>query len=266
MFALDLLVPLIPFPNVPTVAGVPDLNRLPLAVGVRTGIVQAVQGLDYFGILAGDTPQWMLCDDQGNALVTPDSMVEVGYRGEERVASYPVEQGAFASYNKVAQPQELTLRLSCGGRNMSRDVFLLELDYLRSSLALVNVVTPEITYRSFNVDRVDYGRRSASGLSLILAEVHLTEIRVSAQASYSNTAQPSGNDPQSQGWVCTAADLPAPTNQLTPLQQAKKSVTESLADAQQSVEQIEHTITTQLTQGLSGVAATLESAVSGAFD
>lgn len=258
-------MPLIPFPDVPPVAGVPDLNHLPLAVGVLTGVTPALQGLDYFGFLPGDTPQWVLADDQGNAIVTPDSVVDLGYRGEDRVASYPVEQGSFASYNKVAQPQELTLRLSCGGKNMGRDVFLLELDFLRTSLTIVNVVTPEMTYRGYNVDRVDYARKSSTGLSLIIAEVHLAEIRTSAQASYSSTAQPSGNDPQSQGWVCTTADLPAPTNQLMPLQQASASVQSMFANAQQSVAQIEQTVTTQLTQGFSGVSASLETALSGAL-
>ncbi|SAK87950.1 hypothetical protein AWB75_06005 [Caballeronia catudaia] len=258
-------MPLIPFPNVPPVAGVPDLDRLPLAVGVLTGVTQALQGIDYFGFLPGDTPQWVLCDDEGNALVTPDAVVDLGFRGEQRVASYPVEQGSFASYNKVGQPQELTLRLACGGRNMSRDVFLLELEYLLGSLTLVNVTTPDETYRDYNLDRLDYQRRSSSGLSLIVAEIHLTEIRISAQASYSNTAQPSGNDPQSQGWVCTAADLPAPTNQRTPLQLAMTSVTDSYTNAQQSVTQIKQTITTQLTQGFSGVTPSLETALAGVF-
>ncbi|WP_233867088.1 phage baseplate protein [Paraburkholderia adhaesiva] len=261
-------MPLIPFPDVPAVAGVPDLARVPLAIGVLTGAVQAaqtLQGLDYFGFLPGDTPQWILADDQGNALITPDSLVDLGYRGEGRVATYPVEQGSFASYNKTTQPQELTLRLSCGGKNMGRDTFLAELGFLRTSLTLVNIVTPEITYRSYNVDRVDYARKSSTGLSLITAEVHFAEIRTSAQASYSNTAQPSGADPQSQGWVCTAADLPAPTNQQTPLQQASASVAAMFANAQQSVTQIEAAISTQLTQGFSGVAASLETAFSGVF-
>lgn len=258
-------MPLIPFPDVPPVAGVPDLNRLPLAVGVLTGVTQALQGLDYFGFLPGDTPQWILADDQGNAIITPDSVIDLGYRGEDRVASYPAEQGSFASYNKVAQPQELTLRLSCGGRNMGRDVFLLELDFRRTSLTLVNVVTPEITYRGYNVDRIDYARKSSTGLSLMVAEVHLVEIRTSALASYSNTAQPSGNDPQSQGWVCTAADLPAPANQQTALQLAVSSVQGAFANARQSVTQIESTITTQLTQSFSGVTASLETAISGVF-
>jgi hypothetical protein len=85
-------MPLIPFPNVPPVAGVPDLDRLPLAIGVRTGVVQALQGIDYFGLMSGDTPQWLLCDDEGNAIVTPNAVVDMGFRGEQRVASYPVSR------------------------------------------------------------------------------------------------------------------------------------------------------------------------------
>nr|WP_223961800.1 hypothetical protein [Burkholderia diffusa] len=108
-------VPLIRFPDVPPVAGVPDLARMPLAIGVRTGVVQAIEGLDYFGLLDG-TAQWVLSDDSGVALVSPDSMVDIAYRTEQRLVTYPVELGAFSAYNKVAQPQELTLRLSCGGR------------------------------------------------------------------------------------------------------------------------------------------------------
>ncbi|WP_152562609.1 hypothetical protein [Caballeronia grimmiae] len=98
-----------------------------------------------------------------------------------------------------------------------------------------------------------------------MAEISLSEIRTSATASYSNTAQPSGSDPQSQGWVCTVANLPAPTNQLTPLQEAMKRVTDSYANAQQSVAQIQRTITTQITQDLSGVATSLKTAVPGVF-
>ncbi|CAE6861445.1 hypothetical protein R75461_08003 [Paraburkholderia nemoris] len=209
---------LIPFPDVPPVAGVPDLNRLPLAVGVLTGLTQAIQALDYFGLLSVDVPQWIIADDQDNALVTPDSVVDLGNRGEQRIASYPVEAGSFAAYNKVATPQELTLRLSCGGRNMSRELFLLELEFLWESLTLVNVVTPDATYRSFNIDRLDYQRKSSSGLSLIVAEIHLSEIRVSAQAAYSNTATAPGNDPQSQGPVNTNSDtsqLPATVSPST---------------------------------------------------
>ncbi|AET91665.1 hypothetical protein BYI23_B010580 [Burkholderia sp. YI23] len=116
--------------------------------------------------------------EQGNALVTPDAVIDLGIRGEQRVVSYPVEQGSFAPYNKVAQPQELTLRLARGGRNMSRDVFLL------GSLAPRNVTTSNETYRGYNLDRLDYQRQSSAGLSLIVAGIHFTEIRTSAQASY----------------------------------------------------------------------------------
>jgi len=254
---------LIQFPNVPLVAGVPDLNQLPLAIGVRTGIVQQLQGLDYFGFLPSDAPQWIIADAQGNALITPDSVVELSYRGEQHVASYPVEEGGFSSYNKVAMPQELTLRLACGGKNMPRDTFLAVLTGLYESLTLVTVVTPDQTYSNYNIDRLDYQRKSSSGLSLLIAEVHLTEIRVSAQASYSSTATASGSDPQNQGWVCTAENTPTPTNQQTPLQLDVNTVKSSFQGAVQSVSSIVTSITTQATQVMSGVGKTLETAVAG---
>ncbi|SIO72595.1 hypothetical protein SAMN05444172_9051 [Burkholderia sp. GAS332] len=53
-------MPLIPFPDVPPVAGAPDLNRLPLAWGVLIGVTQAVQALDYFGLVSADVAQWII--------------------------------------------------------------------------------------------------------------------------------------------------------------------------------------------------------------
>ncbi|SDR17796.1 phage baseplate protein [Paraburkholderia tuberum] len=258
-------MPLIPFPNVPLLPGVPDLNRLPLAIGVRTGVTQFLQSIDYFGLLPGEAPLWVVVDQQGVVRITPDSVADLSYRGENRVATYPVEEGGFASFNKTAVPQELTLRLTCGGKNMSRELFLQELKFLRSSLELVTVVTPDETLDSYNIDRVDYKRTNTNGVSLIIAEVHFVEVRVSASATYANTVEPSGNDPQSRGWVCTVDTTLAPTNQQTPLQEAVASVQSAFSSAQQSVSIIENTIRTQMTQVKSGVRSTLETAGVGTF-
>lgn len=258
-------MPLIDFPDVPLLPGVPDLARLPVAIGVRTGVTQFLQGLDYFSFLPSDVPQWFLFDEDGRTLVTPDSVVELGYRGEARVASYPVEQGSFASYNKVTMPNELTLRLSCGGKNMSRDAFLDTLESLKRSLTLVNVATPDAAYHSYNIDRLDYQRKSGSGVSMVIAEIHLVEVRVDAGASYSDTAEPSGNDPQSQGQVCTADNTANPTNQLTPLQKDLNSVKSAYQGAAQSLSKIASAVTTEATQVMSGVGKALETAGVGSI-
>ncbi|MGF6444398.1 phage baseplate protein [Paraburkholderia youngii] len=262
-------MPLIPFPDVPPLPGVPDLNRLPTAIGVRTGATQLLQGLDYFGLLPSNAPQWIIADQNGNALVTPDSVVDLSYKGEQRVGSAPVEQGSFSSYNKIALPQDLTLRLSCAGKNMSRSAFLIALRSLNTSLDRVNVVTPDFVYPSYNIDRVDYKRTSTNGVSMIVAEVHFTEIRVDAYASYTDTAQPSGADSQSQGQVNTAAtptpELPGSTNRQTPLQQAVVSATSAYDAVNQNVNKITSTISNEMTQVMSGVRATLNTAGVGAF-
>ncbi|MGF6633521.1 hypothetical protein [Paraburkholderia sp. MM6662-R1] len=262
-------MPLIPFPDVPALPGVPDLNRLPTAIGVRTGATQLLQGLDYFGLLPSNAPQWIIADRNGNALVTPDSVVDLSYKGEARVGTAPVEQGSFSSYNKIALPEDLTLRLSCGGKNMNLSAFLIAVKSLKSSLQLINIISPEFVYPSYNVDRVDYKRTSTNGVSMIVAEVHFAEIRVDAYASYTDTAQPSGADPQSQGQVCTAdtaaSDLPRATNRQTPLQQAVNSVTSVYSAVNQDVSKITSTISNQMTQVMSGVRATLETAGVGAF-
>lgn len=189
-------MPLIPFPDVPTVAGVPPLAGVPI-----TDVLTLLTG-DGAGVstLVAD-PQWGLFDDSGNAVVLADSVIGFDYAKEYRVSNYPVEEGSFASYNKVEEPYDIRILLAKGGNDGDRAAFISELQAAEASLDLYTVITPDATYVNANVVRTSYGRHASNGVSLIVADVQIEEIRPAASSTFSNTASPAGAAQQSGGTV-----------------------------------------------------------------
>jgi hypothetical protein len=179
-------MPNILFPNVPNVAGVPALLRKVSNVG--TAVAGAIAVVEKFGSLSNFlAPRWGVYDASLNPVAIADSFLGVDYRNDSRISDYPVEQGAFASYNKVATPYEARVRLSCGKDEASRTAFLAAIDVAAKSTNLYSVVTPEATYLSANITNYDYRREVHNGAGLIVVELSLREIRQIAKAAYSSS-------------------------------------------------------------------------------
>jgi len=188
-------MPLIPYPDVPMLAGVPPLNRqagqtIPTPQIQPATVTNNAQGVS-----------WGIVDSSGNDVLTPDSFIEFEYKEEYKIPVYPIEQGGFSSYNKVAIPFDLRLTVTCGGQGAStREDFLLSVESLLSSTTLVSVITPNDTYDNCNLIHFDYRREAKQGLSLLIVQLWFQEVRI-AQASVPTTAQPSGATPSNNGQV-----------------------------------------------------------------
>lgn len=186
-------MPNIPYPNVPPLPGVPALARSNNAQFVAAGlnIIGQLLPFSLFGT------KWGIIDKNGAAVITPDSFVDFEFREERKIPNYPIEQGSFQSYNKVAVPFDLRVTVSCSGNTlgvggrMSKQAFLEAIQKLLNSLDLVSVVTPNITYNNCNLVHVDYRREARQGATLILAQLWFQEVRI-AQKPVVPTAKPSG--------------------------------------------------------------------------
>lgn len=199
-------MPLIPFPNVPQATGVPAIPRsvnVPPSASVSFGALQSA----LWSILQVGT-QWGILDSTGKHLADPSifsspvttaigslgigpvlSTNSVDYSKETRVSDFPIEKGSFASYNKVEMPASPTVTLCLGGTESDRTAFLTAIDSACKSTALYSVVTPEVTYANYSLERYNYQRRSDRGATLLLVEISLKEVRqVSAQ--YVKTDKP----------------------------------------------------------------------------
>jgi hypothetical protein len=193
-------MPNIPYPNVPPLPGVPALARSNNAqfAGAALNIVGQLLPLSLFGT------KWGIVDKNGAAVISPDSFVDFEYREERKIPNYPIEQGSFNSYNKVAVPFDIRVTVSCSGNTlgvpgrMSKQAFLTAIQALLNSLDLVSVVTPNNTYNNCNLVHVDYRREARQGATLILAQLWFQEVRI-AQKPVVPTAQPSGTSSTSFG-------------------------------------------------------------------
>jgi hypothetical protein len=188
------------YPNVPALPGVPPVFRGPLNPANRAATGPPALTQDAKAIAA--TPAaWGLYTPRGALALAVDSIFSLEPNREYRLSDYPVEQGGFAHYNKVATPGELRVVVTKGGSDADRAAFLSALDVIVASIDLINVVTPDTAFTDINIFRYDYRRNAQNGVTLLTVELQMLEIRQSVQTKYSDSKAPSGADLKNDGPV-----------------------------------------------------------------
>jgi len=137
----------------------------------------------------------------GGAAINFDSFLSIDFKDFSKLATFPMEDGAFASFNKVESPYDLRIQLTKGGTTEERADFIQTLYLMKKDLALYDIVTPEAVYINSNLENYNYQRTVRSGKTLITAELWFKEVRITAGASNYNPSQPSGASPASNGQV-----------------------------------------------------------------
>jgi hypothetical protein len=196
------------YPDVPDAAGVPAVRRLTAS----TVAPEPALASDSIEVIGTAKNQWGIYTKDNAKVLDADSVVSVSYDAEYRIADFPIEEGGFESYDKVALPYQARVVLSKGGTIADRRAFLAALEEVRADLNLYNVVTPERTYLNANIARVSIDRSREQGANLITAEIILQEIRENAAATFT-ASQPSAADVVSNGPV-QAVPADAPTQAI----------------------------------------------------
>lgn len=187
------------FPIVPDVAGVPALIRDPLSAIASIELMTA----DLIAGIFPGVPQWGVYRD-GAPMIVFDAFMGVEYEQDWAIANYPVERGAFESYDKVDTPFAVRARFASGGSVENRTALIASIDAIAGDLNLYDVVTPEAVYGSVNVERYNYRRSNDRGLGVLLVEMRLVEVRVEGISDFKNTKAPSGASPAQDGMVAPA--------------------------------------------------------------
>lgn len=177
------------FPNVPNVPGVPPLLRAPGFSLVPLALL-AIDAARFFGGLIA--PTWGVFDQDGNRVISANSVVGVQYRQTWVVANYQIEQGGFESYDKVSMPFDVRVRLASGSTQAERIAFLQSIAAIAGDTELYDVVTPDAVYRDVNVVHYDYRRDALRGAGMITVDLFCQEIRETGVAAFDNTRTPSG--------------------------------------------------------------------------
>jgi hypothetical protein len=168
-------------------SNIPGLPALPAGVSVL--FKSALMTADAVGLTFGSPSgsQWGIFSE-GEAVILADNVLSVTYRQDWAISTFPLEQGAFESYDKVAIPFDAHVRFSTGGSFADRQAFLDSIAAIAGDLKLYDVVTPEQVFLGCNIVHYDY-KRTAQDVGLIVVDVWLTEVRATATQQFSSSQQ-----------------------------------------------------------------------------
>lgn len=219
------------FPNVPQLPGVPAVPRSPsFPTATAPVIATASLGLKIWDQI-NPNPQWGIFYTNLKPALTADSVLTFGNRNEYAVMDFPVQSGGFSSYNKVANPYDITLRLMKSGSKAERAIFLRTLDLIISSLELYTILTPERSYVGVNMLRYDVVRDGAKdAFALTGVDVYFREIR-QVDSQYTTTEAATANTSNAR------------------LASATPSVNSGVAKVQDASSAVSNSVTTALSQG-----------------
>ena len=190
---------LIPYPNVPSYPGVPDIPRI--SEGSPEINVKISTGQGVTTPSATQEPIWGIFSATDNLpLFTPSagstlSTYSFDYSRQTTVATFPVESGPFASYDKVWSPANPIVTLAFSGSEVDKWNLLGNLDLACDTLNLWNVLTPDAEYDNYTIERYSYRRKAISGATMLLIDVSLKEV-LQITVSYSSTNIPAPSTPK----------------------------------------------------------------------
>lgn len=200
------LIPKPLYPLVPQVAGVPALLRGGAAI-FDTLTFNTIGFGDALGDVIGTDPsKWGVFDDQGTPIADYDSVFSVDYTNNSRVSNFPVEEGGFTSYNKVATPYDVEVILNCGGSPARRSACLTALQLARDSVDLYSIFTEIDTILNANCVNLSYRHAAEEGAAILTARLQFLEVRNTATANFTNPKVPNAFDPQSGGQLQPVED------------------------------------------------------------
>lgn len=151
--------------------------------------------------------QWGLYDQRGLPAVIVDNIQSLEVALEAQISDFPVENGGFASYNKVIRPFDVRLAMSKGGSVEDRQAFVQQVQDAWQSLDLFNVITPEVVYLDVNVVGVRRLVESDRGVGLMMLDVALRKVRQTGRLAFTSTAQPASAGVSNNGAVQTQTDF-----------------------------------------------------------
>jgi hypothetical protein len=179
------------FPLVPNSPGVPPVYRL---FGTVSGVVLLNQDAGLLlDALGPKVKQWILLDSTGQPALEPDNYMEWEFSQDWNIATYPVEGGGWATYDRVKTPPTVRIQVTKGGSDVERNKFLNTVNYIANlPAALYTLQTPDYIYNNLTIQHYDIERSARSGVSLLTVNIYFQQANIIDTAIFSQTAKPDG--------------------------------------------------------------------------
>lgn len=152
-------------PNIPGLVAPTTLANVGLSLG-GAALINAVFG-----------KKWGVYNEFGIPIVLADSFISMSYDAAASISKYPVEQGSFASYNKVNTPSMATVTLAKGGNSVEeRQVFFTQLEALLKSTISFYIITPEYVFMKYQLIGINKTRTAQNGATMLTVNLDLEEV------------------------------------------------------------------------------------------
>lgn len=139
---------------------------------------------------------WGLYRVNGQLVFDVDSCLDLKVANKAKVSTFPVELGAFASYNKVNEPNAIKTRMAVSGQERIA-AFQATLKSELTQANLYNVATPTAVYLNVTLENYDHDQTAENGgLSMLVVDMALLEVREVTPA-YTTVALPKPKNPAS---------------------------------------------------------------------
>lgn len=189
-------IPGLPAINIPDVVGL----LIGDAISLGAGFLRAPWGL-YFGFIP---------------VVLADNVATFGFQQEFDISDYPIENGEFASFNKVYRPFEGMIRFTAGGNLLRRQALLDSIQAIIGSTSLYNIVTEDAVYSNVNPVSYTYQQSAGDGVGLIKVDVKARQVKTTGPAVTSIIPNPI--DPGASAQVNSGAVQPLLPNKSASIQ------------------------------------------------
>ena len=148
----------------------------------------------------GTRDQWTLLDASGESAVTFTSFLDIDLKNTGIALSYPVEEGGFASYNKVENPLGITVTLGIQGADSDFEAVLAKLNEYKTGAVTLAVATPAALYEKMTLETYSYKRARDAGAGMLVVVLTLKEVReVVTQTTTTGSAITKPKNPTSAG-------------------------------------------------------------------
>lgn len=143
--------------------------------------------------------QWDFKDEQGVRPVAFTSFQSLNVTVEGDALEFPIEQGSFATYNKVSAPREFELILAVQAKTAAElNEAITSLDRYKREPLKVFITTPEQFYGPLTVVRYSYSRDAGTAVGTLYLSITVREI-VEVSTQVFTTRNPTSRRRQDTG-------------------------------------------------------------------
>jgi hypothetical protein len=167
-------------PSIPSLPSIPDAPRIP-SFSPNTAAVLNVVSLIASNLPGLNPPRavYAILDAVSFIpLTVPTTWLEFAQRGDAQVSDYPIEDSAFAAYNKVRRPTIIDVTLTKDGSDLARATWLeaIRQQMVANPLGQYHILTPQGIWQNFTITRISHQTRQDRGSNLLYLDLQFSEV------------------------------------------------------------------------------------------